>query len=370
MMSEEPVSLEAEVDVDGLQRLIADLNSSPPSIEIAVVAVKKASLLLKQMKRLHHSLTATFSSRFPDLSSLIPEYEIYARVASFLAVNSDLSPELRDLLTQQQFVALHLGLSTNLGPPISDPSFIHACDLQIQFSSLLRDLNAIASSSVSIFAPNICALIGPELSARLISFSGGLQELSSTPACNIKLFGAKKGGLMGFSSRSAGNHHGILYDCDLVQQTPPEFRDSVFRDIANKIALACRVDCARQFQDGSYGSRTREEMQKRLDKKMNNQTPKFIRPLPIPGLEKKSNRGGRQKRANKKKFGMGEELTARSRVQFGIGGQFDDLGVQFGATALEGFRRQNRAVDAPFQAKIDKKLKHMTKSAPDAKLQD
>ena len=99
----------------------------------------------------------------------------------------------------------------------------------------------------------------------------------------------------------------------------------------------------------------------RLDKRMNNTTPKVVRPLPVPGLEKKVNRGGRQKRAMKKKFGMGEELTARNKVVFGVGGQYDELGEQYGITALRGFRKQAAAVDAPFQKKIDKKLKAMEK---------
>jgi hypothetical protein len=60
-----------------------------------------------------------------------------------------------------------------------------------------------------------------------------------------------------------------------------------------------------------------------------------------------------------KKFGMGEELKQRNRVAFGMDGQFDELGEQFGAVALEGFRRRNAAIDALFQMKMDKKVHNL-----------
>jgi U4/U6 small nuclear ribonucleoprotein PRP31 len=361
-LAEQTIAIRREMDLDLLRRTISELQFQPASVEVAVLAIQKASSLLQQRKHLHKSIVAAFSTRFPDLVALVPDYETYARAALFLATSSDpsLTPDLVDLLTQQQFVALNLGLSTSLGPEITDAAFADACQLQIDSSCASRELSSIAASAVSQVAPNVCSLVGPDLAAMLISFCNGLGALSQIPACNLKAVGAKKSALLGFSSRSSDNHRGILYHCDLVREAPPEFRDAVFRDLVNKVSLVSRVDVSSQYQEGSYGQRTRDEIIARLDKKTNNNTPKVVRPLPIPGLEKRVNRGGRQKRANKKKFGMGEELKRRSRVAFGIGGQFDDFGQQFGAAALEGFRKRKAAVDAPFQKKIDSKLKNLS----------
>jgi U4/U6 small nuclear ribonucleoprotein PRP31 len=304
---------------------------------------------------------AAFSWRFHDLVALVPDFETYAHVALFLSTGSHLSlpSDLADLLTQQQTIALTLALSTGLGPEVTDTSFAAACELQIASSVVSRQLLQIATSAVSHVVPNLCRLVGSDLAAVLISFCGGVKALSQIPGCNLRAIGANKGALLGFSSRASDQHRGILYYCDLVRDAPPDFRDSVFRDLTNKVALASRVDAASAYTDGSFGQRTRDAIIERLDKKMNDSTPKVVRPLPVPGLDRKAARGGRQKRANKKKFGIGDELKRRNRVAFGLGGQFDDFGQQFGAAALEGFRKKKPAVDAPFQRKIDSKLKHL-----------
>ena len=36
-----------------------------------------------------------------------------------------------------------------------------------------------------VIAPNVSALVGPSICAKLLSAAGGIVELSRTPACNI-----------------------------------------------------------------------------------------------------------------------------------------------------------------------------------------
>ena len=78
--------------------------------------------------------------------------------------------------------------------------------------------------------------------------------------------------------------------------------------------------------------------------------------MPIPGENKKKVRGGRQARALKKKFGMGEALRKRNKIAFGIDGQFDDTGMPLGIDAVTGYRKSSASIDEPYQKKIEKKL--------------
>jgi len=41
-------------------------------------------------------------------------------------------------------------------------------------------------------APNIVALVGPKLGARLLSLAGGLEKLAKLPASTIQVLGAEK----------------------------------------------------------------------------------------------------------------------------------------------------------------------------------
>lgn len=49
-------------------------------------------------------------------------------------------------------------------------------------------------------APNLSALVGSSVAAKLIAAAGGLAALSKIPACNLILLGAPKRNLAGFST--------------------------------------------------------------------------------------------------------------------------------------------------------------------------
>lgn len=364
-LSQEVAQLAAEADAPALRALLRGYEErGGGGVEVAVEALQRAGELLHLMQRLHKLLCSAFARRFADLRLLVPDFATYARAARHLAQHATLDgADFRDMLTQQQVVALSLGLSGELGPPVAAPAFAAGCALQIELCALRAELLRATAGAAKRFAPNLCALIGGERAAELVALAGGVPQLAATPACNIKMLGSRKAALQGFSSRSSANYQGALYGCELVQEAAPEFRDATFRDLANKVALAARVDAGGSAADGRYGERIRAEIKERLEKKMNNRTPKYVRPLPVPGLEdRKPSRGGRQKRANKLKFGLGEELTNRQKVAFGVGGQFDEVGVQYGKTALESFRKKKAKVDTAYQQKIDKKLKAIEKA--------
>ena len=49
-------------------------------------------------------------------------------------------------------------------------------------------------------APNLSAIAGSSVAAKLIAAAGGLSTLSKIPACNLILLGAPKKNLGGFST--------------------------------------------------------------------------------------------------------------------------------------------------------------------------
>lgn len=356
-IEEQVQALLQEMKLDELREIIAKFKESEKQDDqIAVYTIQKTSELLKFRKKLHNVIATAFNTRFPDLDKLLPDYEIFARTAKYLATHDKIEDKsLTDLFTKQQNIALSIGISQP-GPEIHNPSFEQACDVQIEASEIDNELTSIAASIVSNFAPNLCALVGSDLAAYLVSFAGGIKELSQLPACNVKFLGSKKTAMMGMSSRSTNNHQGILFKSDLIQDTPSDYQDAVFRELANKAVLAIRLDVSNSRPDGDYGAKLREEIKVRLEKKMNNKTPKTIKPIDPPGLTKITFRGGRRARATKKKFGIGDLQKERNKLQFGIDGQFLEDGTQLGITALRGFRKKNHAIDAPFQEKISKKL--------------
>lgn len=71
-------------------------------------------------------------------------------------------------------------------------------------------------SKMAGVAPNICEIIGPKVTSKLVSAVGGIDELSKIPACNLLVIGSEKRALNGLSSANANIHRGYLNELDMV----------------------------------------------------------------------------------------------------------------------------------------------------------
>ncbi|MFP8952517.1 NOP5/NOP56 family protein [Natrialbaceae archaeon A-arb3/5] len=91
-------------------------------------------------------------------------------------------------------------------------------------------------------APNLAALAGPVLAARLISLAGGLESLAKKPSGTIQVLGAEDALFAHLRGHAPSPKHGIIYVHDAVRGTHPDERGSAARAVAGKLAIAARVD--------------------------------------------------------------------------------------------------------------------------------
>ncbi|WP_231990855.1 NOP5/NOP56 family protein [Natronobacterium gregoryi] len=91
-------------------------------------------------------------------------------------------------------------------------------------------------------APNLAALAGPVLAARLISLAGGLESLAKKPSGTIQVLGAEDALFAHLRGHAPSPKHGIIYTHEAIQGTHPEHRGSAARALAGKLAIAARVD--------------------------------------------------------------------------------------------------------------------------------
>jgi len=153
-------------------------------------------------------------------------------------------------------MAINIISSTTSGKPLNqyDLNKLNiACD---QIIKLYKDKQLILdyiSTRMNLIAPNVCALIGSNVAAKVITAAGGIIELSKMPASNILVLGAKKQNLAGFST--AGKLHlGYLSEIEAVKETPEDFKRQAIRRYSNKIALAARIDAFRKPSEIKVGS--------------------------------------------------------------------------------------------------------------------
>lgn len=91
-------------------------------------------------------------------------------------------------------------------------------------------------------APNLSALAGPVIGARLIMHAGSLHRLANMPSGTVQLLGAEKAMFRHLKDGSRPPKHGVLFTHSLVHSSPPWQRGPIARALAAKICLAARAD--------------------------------------------------------------------------------------------------------------------------------
>ena len=110
--------------------------------------------------------------------------------------------------------------------------------------------------------PNMCAILGGPLAARLISLSGGLERLSTLPSSTVQLLGAEKAMFRHLRSGKKPPKHGIIYQHPEVHRAPYWQRGKIARALAGKVLIAAKVD---QNHGEFVGERLNQEFLARVE---------------------------------------------------------------------------------------------------------
>lgn len=133
--------------------------------------------------------------------------------------------------------------------------------LAVQLGSLRDGLNGYVESQMKKVAPNVADVAGATIGARLMAKAGGLDRLAVLPASTIQILGAEKALFRSLRTGARPPKHGILFQHQAVHTAPKWQRGKIARTLANKIAIAARVDYYRGAEDLSI----KEGLDKRIE---------------------------------------------------------------------------------------------------------
>jgi nucleolar protein 56 len=112
------------------------------------------------------------------------------------------------------------------------------CDLDDEAAELRASIERTAPE----VAPNLSALAGPVLAARLIALAGGLETLARKPSGTVQVLGAEEALFAHLRGRAPSPKHGVIYTHEAVRNTHPDDRGSAARALAGKLTIAARAD--------------------------------------------------------------------------------------------------------------------------------
>ena len=103
-------------------------------------------------------------------------------------------------------------------------------------------LEEVVSDEIQLLAPNLSALAGSILAARLVSRAGGLSRLARMPSSRLQVMGAEKSLFKHLKGNAPSPKHGIIYRHPAVIGSPRRLRGRAARALAAKLAIAARLD--------------------------------------------------------------------------------------------------------------------------------
>ena len=151
------------------------------------------------------------------------------------AATTSLEQILPEELEQTIKVAAEISMGTEISE--SDMANINgACDQVIAISAYRTQLAEYLRNRMSAIAPNLTALVGELVGARLISHAGSLLNLAKHPASTVQILGAEKALFRALKTKHDTPKYGLIYHASLVGQAPPKLKGKV-GDICLKLLL-------------------------------------------------------------------------------------------------------------------------------------
>lgn len=92
-------------------------------------------------------------------------------------------------------------------------------------------------------APNLAALIGDMVGARLISHAGSLTNLAKCPSSTLQILGAEKALFRALKTRGNTPKYGLIFHSSFIGRASAKNKGRIARYLANKCSIASRIDC-------------------------------------------------------------------------------------------------------------------------------
>ncbi|CAN0879046.1 U4/U6 small nuclear ribonucleoprotein Prp31 homolog [Linum grandiflorum] len=317
---------------------------------------------------IHNFIRDKYRLKFPELESLVHHPIDYARVVKRIGNQMDLTlVDLDGLLPSAIIMVVSVTASTTSGKPLPDhvlQQTTDACDRALALDSAKKKVLDFVERRMGYIAPNLSAIVGSSVAAKLMGTAGGLAALVNMPSGTVQCLGAKKKTtLAGFSSSEF--RMGYIGEAEIFQSIPPSLRKRAYKLLSSKSTLAVHVDFNSKDRSGNYGRGLAEEIRKIIEKWQEPPPARQPKPLPVPDSEPKKKRGGIRQRKMKERqvlvYAVTDMRKLANRMQFGVPEESslgDGLGEGYGMLGQGGSGKLRVAVSqSKLAAKVAKKFK-------------
>ena len=250
----------------------------------------------KQINMFYTRCREWFGLNFPELADLVDDLEQYMRIVAEFGSRRNMTEErLREIVGPKKAREIMEKAASSVGADLSPEDEERVKEVAregLRLVNLRKEQERYLEELMSAEAPNLAAIAGPILGAKLISMAGGLEKLARLPASTIQVLGAEKALFRFFRTGRGAPKHGVIFQHPYIHGSPRWQRGKIARLLATKIALAARIDYfSREDRSG--------ELRKSLEERLAEIKKKYAQPP--PKKPRKPSKKGKRKKGKKRK---------------------------------------------------------------------
>lgn len=245
------------------------LRFSSDKVDTMIIqAVGLLDELDKELNTYCMRLKEWYGWHFPELARIVSDNMAYARVIKTIGFRTNTAKaDLSAVLPEELVESVKSSAEISMGTEISDEDLLNIealADQVISVSEYRSELAEYLRNRMMAIAPNLTAMVGEMVGARLIARAGSLLNLAKFPASTVQILGAEKALFRALKSKHDTPKYGLIYHASVVGQAAPKLKGKVSRILAAKTSLAIRADALGEGETPEIGIANRAKVEERL----------------------------------------------------------------------------------------------------------
>ncbi|PWA58703.1 nucleolar protein 56 [Artemisia annua] len=266
-----------------------------------------------------------YSWHFPELVKIVNDNYLYAKLAQYIDDKKNLSEDkleglIEILGDEDKAREILVAAKASMGQELSPIDLINVkmfAQRVMDLAEYRKKLHEYLVSKMSDIAPNLAALIGEVVGARLISHAGSLTNLAKCPSSTLQILGAEKALFRALKTKGNTPKYGLIFHSSFIGRASAKNKGRMARYLANKCSIASRIDCFSESSSTTFGDNLREQVEERLDFYDKGVAPRKNIDVMKAAMENVANQGAAEmdvdkseKKSKKKKSKDSEEAKA------------------------------------------------------------
>ncbi|CAD7960032.1 unnamed protein product [Amoebophrya sp. A25] len=214
-----------------------------------------------------------YAWHFPELTKIVNDNVVYAKVCRVLQLKDkfDVEKDMPKLveacgdedIAKEVVAALQISMGQDI-VEIDMQNIENFAGQVVELAAMRQMLTYYLKRKMDIVAPNLAALVGEHVGARLISHAGSLTNLAKYPASTVQILGAEKALFRALKTKGNTPKYGLLYHSSFIGRAQAKNKGRVSRYLANKCSIASRIDAFSDHSTKLFGERMKTQVEDRL----------------------------------------------------------------------------------------------------------